>query len=156
MGDNPNARRMQGTTGDLLKSFNSSAGKILNAFDFPRHHSCNPPMSLASDLVAFRGMACLGATEEYPKSHMRWGTAATGGAFSIFDINSHGLGTYISCMNKNGSNWWVIVSPKDKSDASAFASVEKAYSFLHGDGADMVVQGDVQVEAVLLKPGTRL
>jgi hypothetical protein len=113
-------------------------------------------MSLSSDLVAFRGMACLGATEEYPKSHMRWGIAATGGAFSNFHLDSNGLGTYISCVNRNGSNWWVIVSPKDKSDASAFASVEKVYPFLNGDGADTVVPGDLQVEAVLLRPGTRL
>lgn len=116
-------------------------------------------MSLASDLVAFRALAWHGAAEEYPASDMRWGIAATQGAFSTFHIDSDGLATYITCSNKGGSKWWVIVSPKDKDKrnaAAAFASVEAAHAFHNGDGADMTALGDVQVEAVLLRPGTRL
>lgn len=112
-------------------------------------------MPLASDLIAFRAMACKGAIREYPTSDMRWGLAATQGAFSGFHIDSDGLGTYISCVNRGGSKWWMIVNPKAGSDTSAFASVEKAYAF-HSDGVDMTVLGDVQVEAVLLRPGVRL
>ena len=131
-------------------------GKILNALDFPQHHSSNPPTSLASELFAFRAVAFQGESDGYPTTDVRWGIAATQGAFSSFHIDSDGLGTYISCVNRNGSKWWVIVGPKDKSDTSAFASVREAYAFHNGDGADTAALGDVQVEAVLLRPGTRL
>ena len=99
-------------------------------------------------------MACQGEVEEYPASDMRWGLAATRGAFSTFHIDSDGLNTYIFCTNKDGSKFWVAVGPKDKSNASAFSSVKESVAFHGGEGAD--AQGDVQVEAVLLRPGTRL
>ena len=38
---------------------------------------------------------------------------------------------------------------------SAFSSVDKAYAF-HNDGLNTAALGDVQVEAVLLRPGVRL
>jgi hypothetical protein len=101
-------------------------------------------------------MGCEGELEEYPASDMRWGLAATQGAFSSFHIDSDGLGTYISCTNQNGSKWWVIVGPKDKSNPSAFSSVKECQAFYSGEGADTTALGDVQVEAVLLRPGTRL
>jgi hypothetical protein len=94
--------------------------------------------------------------EQFPASDMRWGIAATQGAFSGFHIDSDGLGTYISCTNRNGSKWWVIVGPKDKSNPSAFSSVKESHAFHAGNGADTMALGDVQVEAVLLRPGTRL
>jgi hypothetical protein len=154
--DNQNDRRLQGQTGDLLNSFNSPDGKILNALDFPRYHGGHPPISIASDLVAFRAMGRRGDRHDYPTPDMRWGIAATEGAFSSFHIDSDGLGTYISCVNRNGSKWWVIISPRDKSDVAHFASVGKAWAFHGGDGVDTTALGDVQVEAVLLTPGTRL
>lgn len=86
---------------------------------------------------------------------MRWGLAATGGAFSTFHVDSDGLGTYISCTSQEGSKWWVIVSPKDPSNMSAFASVDSMFAF-HDTGSDTALLGDVQVEAVLLRPGVRL
>ena len=128
----------------------------MNALDFPRNHGGNPPRSLASDLVAFQAMGCQGEVEEYPASDMRWGLAATQGAFSSFHIDSDGLNTYISVTNEGGSKWWVVVGPKDKSNASAFSSVKESQAFHSGEGADTTSLGDVQVEAVLLKPGTRL
>ena len=146
----------QGTTADLLASFNSLTGKILNALDFPRNHGGNPPRSLASDLVAFQAMGCQGEVEEYPASDMRWELAATQGAFSGFHIDSDGLGTYISCTNRNGSKWWVIVGPKDKRNPSGFSGVKESHAFHSGKGADTTVLGEAQVEVVLLRPGTRL
>jgi hypothetical protein len=153
--ENHNVRHRHGTTIDLLKGCESANGKILNALDFPQYDASLPLMPLASELMAFRAMACKGALREYPTSDMRWGLAATQGAFSGFHIDSDGLGTYISCVNRGGSKWWMIVGPKDRSDTSAFSSVEKAYAF-HSDGVDMTALGDVQVEAVLLRPGVRL
>jgi hypothetical protein len=129
----------------------------LNALDFPQRDGCHPPMSLSSDLVAFRALACQGATQEYPTASLRWGLAATQGAFSTFHIDSDGFGTYISCVNRNGAKWWVIVGPKDRSKQSGFASFKEAFSFHQAlMGADITVLEDVQVEAVLLRPGTRL
>ncbi|KAF8803030.1 hypothetical protein BYT27DRAFT_7003283, partial [Phlegmacium glaucopus] len=155
--ENQNTRRLQGTTADLLNSFASSTGKILNALDFPQRDGCHPPMSLSSDLVAFRALACQGAMQEYPTASLRWGLAATQGAFSTFHIDSDGFGTYISCVNRNGAKWWVIVGPKDRSKQSGFASFKEAFSFHQAlMGADITVLEDVQVEAVLLRPGTRL
>jgi hypothetical protein len=151
-----NVRRLEGTTVDLLNSFNSPTGKILNGLDFPQEDGSNPPMSISSDLVAFRAMACHGAREEYPTISFRWGLAATEGAFSSFHIDSEGVGTYVSCVNQNGAKWWVIVGPKDKSRLSSFAKFKEVYGFYQGFGADPSKLGDVQVEAVLLKPGTRL
>jgi hypothetical protein len=130
-------------------------GKILNGLDFPLNNGSHLPMTLASDLLAFRAMACKGAEHEYPTTDMRWGLAATQGAFTGFHVDADGLATTIYCVNRDGSKWWIIVGPKDKSSASAFASVEKAYAF-HSDGLDMTALGDVQVEAVLLRPGVRL
>ncbi|KAF8230698.1 hypothetical protein L208DRAFT_1012490, partial [Tricholoma matsutake] len=90
-----------------------------------------------------------------PATDMHWGLAATQGAFTGFHIDSDGLATTIYCMNKGGSKWWVILSPKDKSDTAAFASVENMYAF-HNDQLNMAALGDVQVEVVLLRPGVRL
>jgi hypothetical protein len=146
----------QGTTADLLASFKSPTEKILNALDFPINHGGNPPRSLASDLVAFQAMGCQGEEEEYPASDMRWGIAATQGAFSSFHVDSDGLNTYISCTNANSTKWWVVVGHKDKSNTSAFSSVKESQAFHSGEGADTTALGDVQVEAVLLRPGTRL
>src|SRR6202034_3814950 len=89
-------------------------------------------------------------------SAMRWGLAATHGAFSSFHIDSDGLGTYISCSNRNGSKWWVIVGGKDKSNPLAFSGVKEDEAFKNGNKGDTTALGDVQVEAVLLRPGTRL
>jgi hypothetical protein len=50
----------------------------------------------------------------------------------------------------------VIVGPKDKSRPSSFVRFKEAYEFYAEFGADPNKLGDVQVEAVLLKPGTRL
>lgn len=113
-------------------------------------------MSLSSDLVAFRAMACQGARHEYPTASLRWGLAATQGAFSNFHIDSDGLGTYVSCINRNSAKWWVIIGPKDGSKLSAFASFKEACGFYWTLGVDTAALGDVQVEAALLRPGTRL
>ena len=101
-------------------------------------------------------MGCQGEVEEYPASDMRWGLAATQGAFSTFHIDSDGLNTYIFCINRNGSKFWVVVGPKVKGNLSAFSSVKESHAFHNGEGAGTTALGDVQVEGVLLKPGTRL
>jgi hypothetical protein len=124
--------------------------------DFPQHTADHPPLSVALDLVAFQVMTCRGSKDEYPASDMCWGIVATQGAFSTFHIDSDGLGTYVSCVSKNGSKWWVIVGPRDRRNVSDFASMEKVYQFHAGDGIDATALGDVQVEVVLLRPGTRL
>jgi hypothetical protein len=136
--EDENDRRLQGQTADLLDSFNSPDGKILNALDFSRvrHGAINPPNSIASESAAFRQMIRRVDTLNYPARDMRWGVAATEGAFSSFHIDSDGLGTYISCINRNSSKWWVVISPKYKSNISEFASVEKACAFHNRDGVD--------------------
>jgi hypothetical protein len=101
-------------------------------------------------------MACRGATKQYPTASLRWGLAATEGAFSTFHIDSDGFGTYVSCVNRNGSKWWVIAGPKDRSNLSAFASFKLAWQFFNAMGADKTVLEEAHVEAVLLRPGTRL
>jgi hypothetical protein len=150
--DNENARQTHGTTMDLLNSFNSPDGKILNALDFPKYSIGHPSRSVASDIVAFRMLAC----PDYLIRDMRWGIAATEGAFLSFHINSNRLATYISCVNKRGSKWWVVLGLKDKTNVSGLASIKKAFGFHDGDGVDMTVLGDIQVEVVLLTPGTIL
>jgi hypothetical protein len=76
-----NMRHRHGVPADLLESFNDLNGKILNALDFLQHTADHPPLSVASDLVAFQAMACRGSKDEYPTSNMCWGIAATQGVF---------------------------------------------------------------------------
>lgn len=120
------------------------------------HNIANPREKIATDIVAFRAMATQGARQPYPVLDMRWGLAATAGAFTTFHIDSDGLATYISCVNQGGSKWWVIVSPKSTDYTSAFANVRKSFEFQNEEMCHISALGDVQVEAVLLMPGTQL
>jgi hypothetical protein len=64
--DDENARHKHSTTMDLLSGFNFPNGKILNALDFPKYSISHPPRSIASDIVAFRMLAC----PDYPIGDM--------------------------------------------------------------------------------------
>jgi hypothetical protein len=92
----------------------------------------------------------------YPTESLRWGLAATEGAFSTFHVDSDGLGTYVTCVSENSKKWWVVVGPKDQGNPSSFANFKDVYKFYNGLAADTTALGDVQVEAVLLRPGINL
>jgi hypothetical protein len=144
-------------TRDLLNSHSSRKGKILNALDFPLPLSGHPPLSLSSDMVAWRATALMdGCDQEFPESVTRWGLAATAGAYSSFHIDTDGLATYVDCVNQQGSKWWLLVGPKDSQDFSGLANYEKIFGFHNGSTAKTDVLGNFQIEAVLLTPGTRL
>ncbi|KAF8803042.1 hypothetical protein BYT27DRAFT_7110523 [Phlegmacium glaucopus] len=157
IGANQNARQRIGTTSHLLTSHRSPDGKILNALDFPRPHLDHPPTSLASDLFAFRrNSSNQGVISEYPDLEMRWGLAATTGAFSTFHVDSHGRATYVSCVNKDGSKLWVLAGTKTNAIASAFENVQKSIRFFNRGVPSKDQFPEVQLEAVLLQPGMRL
>jgi hypothetical protein len=77
------------------------------------------------------------------------------GCFLLFILTATDL-AHRFLVSVNGSKWWVIIGPRDRRNVSDFASMEKVYQFHAGDGIDATALGDVQVEAVLLRPGTRL
>ncbi|KAF8803055.1 hypothetical protein BYT27DRAFT_7110753, partial [Phlegmacium glaucopus] len=158
-GGNENVRQRTGTTAHLLDSHNSpkAVGKILNALDFPRPHFDDPSPLLASDVFSFRRNASRqDFAEDYPDAHMRWGLAATSDACSSFHIDSHGLATYISCVNEGGSKLWVLVGAKDNVGVSAFTNAKNAFDF-HSDNALKPDKfPDLQFEALLLRPGMTL
>jgi len=157
VGKNQNIRHKMGTTAHILRSHRSPQGKILNALDFPRPHLDHPPTSLSSDLFAFRrNSSNQNLVEEYPDLEMRWGLAATAGAFSTFHVDSHGRATYISCVNKDGSKFWVLAGTKNNVEAPALESIENVINFYNNDVPSLEDFPDVQLEAVLLEPGMRL
>ena len=117
----------------------------------------NPPPSLSSDLTSYRRRVAKGDTDDlFPCSAMRWGLCATAGAFTTFHIDADGLATYIACINEGGSKWWILVGPKDSALHSPFSNAEKMFAFHNSRPISLEALGDVQVEAVLLTPGTRL
>ena len=147
-----------GMTAHLLESHWLGNSKIFNALDFPLPYGTDPPTSVASDLSAWSALGSIRTCmPEHPLSGMQWGLACTAGAYSSFHVDSNGLSTYMDVVNQNSSKFWIVVSPKQKQpDSSALASVEKQFSFHNDSDINPQALGDIQVEAVLLTPGTQL
>lgn len=155
--EDENVRHTIGNTAHLLGSHCSPNGKILNALDFPKSNLDHPPTSIASDVFAFRrNSSNQRFFSEYPDLEMRWGLAATKGAFSGFHVDSHGRATYVSCVNKDGSKIWVAVGTKDNAVASFFENVQNSIRFFSKDVPSIDQFPEVKLEAVLLQPGMRL
>jgi hypothetical protein len=147
-----NIRTRQGTTRELLQAHGSAKGKILNALDFPAPYDPNPPSSIASSYVAWKRTHGLpGCFQEFPASSSKWGLAATTGAYHGFHIDCDGFATYIDCVA--GSKWWVIASPKQLHYTSTFACIDDLFDYISREGDGGV---DYVLEAILLRPGTRL
>jgi hypothetical protein len=154
---NENARLTNRTTRDLLQSANSPNGRIFNALDFPLPLSGHPPMSISSDLAAWKGTAALeGCEGEFPLSGIRWGLAACEGAFSGYHVDTGGLATYIDCKNIGGSKFWIVSGASQPSSSTFLSDIEKVFSFHSRSNDKYEVTREMETEGVLLTPGTRL
>lgn len=95
--------------------------------------------------------------EEYPTAEMRWGLAATAGSISSAHEDSHGRGTYVYCVNKNGRKVWIVFGKKNNNAGPAFKDIHEICDFYCKRMPPSKDEfPDVQVEAVLLQPGMRL
>ena len=124
----------------------------MNALDFPSAFTINPPSSIASNYVAWKSTTGQpGCFQEFPASTSKWGLAATTGAFHAGHVDCEGLGTDIECVA--GLKWWVVARPKKLKNAKEFASIDELFEYTSSDGDS---GAEYVLEAVLLKPGTRL
>lgn len=143
-----------GSLADLLEASKSLDSRILNALDIPDPFSGYERSSFSSDSHAlasvFRQEGW--AKKAIPIEDIRWGLAATTGAFHHWHVDSDGFGTFIDLIA--GSKWWIVARPIGdlKHDWSTGTSWLKNKAFdLDRDG-----KGMFDVEAILLQPGSRL
>ena len=135
-----------------MQAHQSASGKILNALDFPSPFAPNPPSSIASNYVSWkRTHGKSGCSQEFPASSSKWGLAATTGAYHGFHIDCDGFATYIDCVA--GSKWWVVARHKDLEDMWGCSTIDELVEYTSSEGNS---GEDYVLEAVLLKPGTRL
>lgn len=83
---------------------------------------------------------------------IRWGLAATAGAFHHWHIDSDGFGTFIDPIA--GSKWWIVARPIGNLKRDWFTET----SWLKNEAFDLNKDGKglFDVEAILLQPGSRL
>lgn len=152
---NENDRVRTGTTKDLIASHRDPQHEpILNALDFPFSVAPTPPLSIASDVVAWKNtVRCPGCAQEYPTPSVRWGTGSTMGAYHPLHTDTEGFATYADC--KVGSKWWVVGYPVDESGPPLLSDYSDMAHIMENDGVPPKHR-KLRFEAILLTPGTRL
>jgi hypothetical protein len=129
-------------------------GKSLNALSFPMIFASVAPHPFSSEAIAWQyaqGRAWCKWKEAYPTSTLRFGLAATAGAYHKFHLDSNGTGTFVEAVV--GRKIWVLAVPKEEDGLDRLADID-----LFGEAYDM---DDVNLhlwdlEAVILEPGVRL
>lgn len=118
-------------------------GKILNSLDHPLWNGPLPPKSLASDLYCYQ-QDVREKGEKYPLDTMRWGLAATAGAYHHWHIDVNGMATWflIRCGVK------IIIIAREKAPGD-FSSP----TLFKGMNLISAKQDKWDVEAVVLRPG---
>lgn len=128
--------------------------KILNALTFPNSSAGTEPNSYSSDCHAhYRVKGQEGwLPRAFPTEDIRWGLAATMGAFHRWHIDSDGFGTFIEPTS--GVKWWLLARPIGTLNTDVFDTTQ----FLFDDQFDLDTAGNglFAVEAVLLEPGSML
>jgi hypothetical protein len=111
-----------------------------------------PPISFASDLVAFNATVDLpmcSCNISFPMASTQWGLAATSGAHHLWHIDCNGFCTYID--TQTGVKWWIVAKPKDGSMHFSHATLFTENYDLSGTNLEKW-----DIEAVLLHPGSQL
>ncbi|KAF8174866.1 hypothetical protein BJ912DRAFT_1064510 [Pholiota molesta] len=143
-----------GRVADILDASRSPDSKILNALEFPDPFAGIERSTFSSDSHA---LASVYRQEGWvktaiPTEHVRWGLAATTGAFHCWHIDSDGFGTFIDPVA--GSKWWIVARPRGNLEHDWFQETK----WLKNDAFDLDKDGKglFDVEAILLQPGSRL
>ncbi|KAF8170798.1 hypothetical protein BJ912DRAFT_840117, partial [Pholiota molesta] len=143
-----------GRVADILDASRSPDSKILNALEFPDPFAGIERSTFSSDSHA---LASIYRQEGWvktaiPTEHVRWGLAATAGAFHRWHIDSDGFGTFIDPVA--GSKWWIVACPRGNLEHDWFQETK----WLKNDAFDLDKDGKglFDVEAIVLQPGSRL
>ncbi len=153
--DNANSRLRHGTLAQILACSKLTNGKSANALDLPLPLGAFNADALSTDTVAWRDGNKYNPEKvvHYPAKDTKWGLVALAGALHAIHIDAHGTGTYVETLT--GAKWWIIAVPLAPSAGfGQFADVSQFFS-KHFD-LDKSGEGLWRLEAVLLKPGTRL
>ena len=142
-------RTRLGKVSDILTASQSPDSKILNGLSFQDPWAGIQRTSFSSDAFALTTSYMQeGWRKKAPEiSHLRWSLAATKDAFHDWHIDSDGYGTFINVMA--GSQWWIVARPKLNSQKVDIFNTISA--FLEDDP-----NLKVEVEAILLQPGSKL
>jgi hypothetical protein len=139
---------------DLLHSSQSENGKSLNALSFPMIFASAVPHPFSSEAIAWhhaQGRAWCKWKEAYPVSTLRFGLAATAGAYHKFHIDSDGTGTFVEAVA--GRKIWVLAVPKQEQGLDAMADINLFGTAYDIEGANL---DSWDLEAVILEPGVTL
>ena len=139
---------------DLLQSSQSESGKSLNALSFPMIFASAIPHLFSSEAVAWDyllGHAWCKGREGYPVATLRFGLAATAGAYHKFHIDSDGTGTFVEAVV--GKKIWVLAVPKDEKGLDGLADINLFGETYDMESANLHLW---DLEAVVLEPGVRL
>ena len=139
---------------DLLRSSQSETGKSLNALSFPMIFVSVDLHPFSSEAIAWlyvQGRAWCKWKEAYPASTLRFGLAATAGAYHKWHIDSDGTGTFVEAVT--GRKIWILAIPKEGQSLDQLADIE-----LFGESYD-IEKPNLHLwdlEAVILEPGIQL
>jgi hypothetical protein len=143
-----------GKVDDILQASKSAYPIMLNALAFPNPLAGIERSSFSSDSHAlsrvFRQDGWM--KRAIPIEDVRWGLAATAGAFHHWHIDSEGFGTFVEPMA--GAKWWIVARPMKDLNFQPFNET----SVLLDPKFDLYKGGKglYDVEAILLRPSSRL
>lgn len=150
-------RLRQATVDNLLYHANAEDGKPLNVPNMPMIDLSPPPLSIASELWAWKqttgNILCKsGEYSEYPSTAMRWATIATTGAYNSWSTVPHGLAAMIQV--KAGLKWLIVGKRReDENNSKSFAGIK---DFLNAFDIEAPNDDRWSLEAMLLAPGMDL
>lgn len=150
-------RARVGTPWDLLRTLEARHPKALNGLDFPLSDDPFVPQKFSSDSVSWQysmGFAFCKRDDHKPISDIRWGLAATSGAFHEFHVDTAGFGTFVApdC----GIKLWVALSPKDQAGGRPYDFLGKTDVFYENFNIRLPPPEDWVYEMVVLKSGMTL
>lgn len=150
-------RGRTGTPQDLLDTLNATHPKALNGLDFPLSDDPFGPQKFSSDGVSWQWTMCYAfcpRDEHKPISDIRWGLAATSGAFHEFHVDTAGFGTFIA--PDVGTKLWVPLSPKHQLGGRPFDFLGRTQVFYENFNISLPPPGDWVYDLVVLQPGMKL
>lgn len=150
-------RSKVGTPQDLLQTLEAAHPKALNALDFPLTDDPFAPEKFSSDGVSWPwtiGYAFCKRDEHKPISDIRWGLAATSGAFHEFHVDTGGFGTFVApdC----GTKLWVPLTLKDESQGRVFDFLAMTDMFYENFNISLPPPKDWVYDLVVLQSGMKL
>lgn len=112
------------------------------------------PHPFSSEAIAWlhaQGHAWCKWKEAYPISTLRFGLAATAGAYHKFHIDSDGTGTFVKAVA--GRKIWVLAVPKAGQGLDALADIDIFGKTYNVEKPNLHLW---DLEAVILEPGVEL